>query len=167
MEHINTYSKTFFSCLLSDFIELEENEFVMLMECGALENGYCVGDSEINSWKANYSALKTLLSGAKLSDSVCIAFEYKIPIGGGRVDCMLFGEGLDKSKNIIHVELKQWSNENVQPYYDGYTFIVDGYRNGSNLVAHPLKQVDGYQNTLLNHIMALESEKINLYGLAY
>ena len=167
MEHINTYSKTFFSCLLSDFIELEENEFVMLMECGALENGCCVGDSEINSWKANYSALKTLLSGAKLSDSVCIAFEYKIPIGGGRVDCMLFGEGLDKSKNIIHVELKQWSNENVQPYYDGYTFIVDGYRNGSNLVAHPLKQVDGYQNTLLNHIMALESEKINLYGLAY
>lgn len=157
---------------LGEFEDIKaENDFTNEMCDRALEIGLIPGDSEITSWKENYDALKALFLESNLPDDVVIAFEYQVPIGGGRIDCMLFGHGNDGHANIIHVELKQWSEGNVTPYYDHHTYkadvIVDGYKNGSKYISHPCEQVSGYDNVIRNHVKALEENDINIYGFAY
>ena len=138
--------------------------------CKAANNeGVSCGESEIKSWKANMDALSPLLKKSNIPDDVIIAFEYKIPVGG-RIDCVLFGHGFDGSSNMIHIELKQWSNNNVSEHYSGYTFCTDITLDGgrqTKYTSHPSAQAHEYQNHLLNYIHAFEDENINLYGFAF
>ena len=145
------------------------NQFKQKMEDGASECFVSnVGEQEVKSWEENAKALSKLLSASKLPDDVIIGFEYLVPVGG-RIDCVLFGHGLDGKKNMVHIELKQWSNENVSTYYSGFTFnvVVDGYRSGSKICSHPSAQAEEYQNHLLNYISAFDNDNIGLYGFAY
>lgn len=160
-----------FASPLCEIPRLDCNDFVQIMETRSQEFGIIPTQSEVSSWKANYEALKVLFCKCKLPDDAYVAFEYKVPVGGGRIDCMLFGRGKDTQSNVIHLELKQWSNENVVAYYDHHTFkadvLVDGYSSGSKYTAHPCEQVSGYDNILSNHVKALEENDIKLYGFAY
>ena len=148
-----------------------KNVFADEMSDRALEIGLNSGDSEKTSWAENYDALNILFSKSNLPDDAVIAFEYQVPIGGGRIDCILFGHGNDGHANIIHIELKQWSNNNVTLYYDHNTYkadvIVNGYKSGNEYVSHPCEQVSGYDNVIRNHVKALEENDINIYGFAY
>lgn len=164
-------NKVLFAASLSEFKTIEKNDFASEMEKRSSDFGFIPGDSEIKSWKENCDALKVLIAKTNLPNDVIIAFEYQIPVGGGRIDCMLFGRGADDEKNVVHIELKQWSNENVTSYYDHHTFraevIVDGYSSGSNYTSHPSAQVSSYDNILKNHLIAIEKENLHLYGFAY
>ncbi len=93
-----------------------------------------------------------------------VGFEYLVPVGG-RIDCVLMGHGTDGKKNMIHIELKQWSNDNVSSYYDGYSVAVRGYVNGDKVCAHPSAQAAEYQTHLENYLAALDD--IDLKGFAY
>ena len=127
------------------------------------------GESEIRSWKCNFDAMSKLLKESRVADDAVICFEYKVPIGG-RIDCVLFGHSTDNSANMLHIELKQWSNDNVSEYYGGYTFsthiAVDGARQ-TRYESHPSAQAQEYQSHLENHILSLEENGINLYGFAF
>ena len=70
-------------------------------------------------------------------------------------------------KNMIHIELKQWSNDNVSHYYDGYCVNVAGFRSGNKVCSHPSAQAAEYQTHLENYLVALEECDINLKGFAY
>lgn len=124
---------------------------------------------EIKSWKANMDALSELLTKSKISDDAIIAFEYRVPVGG-RIDCVLFGHSKDGSSNMIHIELKQWSNKNVSEHFSGYTFCTDIILDGgkqTKYTSHPSAQAQEYQNHLLNYVHAFKDENINLYGFAF
>lgn len=43
-------------------------------------------DSEIKSWKANFNVLSSLFCKSKLPNDTYVAFEFKIPVGGSRID---------------------------------------------------------------------------------
>lgn len=128
-------------------------------------------DSEIKSWKANFNVLSSLFCKSKLPNDTYVAFEFKIPVGGSRIDCMLFGEGNNNAQNVVHIELKQWSNNNVHIYYTHDTFevIEDGSRQGSAYKSHPSQQVAGYHNCMLNYMKCFgeEEDKLKLTGIAY
>ena len=129
-------NKAVLALTLGEFKNIrEKNVFAEDMRNRALEIGLNPGDSERTSWAENYEALNILFNKSNLPDDIVIAFEYQVPIGGGRIDCMLFGHGNDGYANIIHIELKQWSNNNVTPYYDHHTYkadvIVNGYKSGN------------------------------------
>ena len=104
----------------------------------------------------NFNALNELLLLSNVSSDALIGFEYNIPVGG-RIDCVLFGHGQDGAANMIHIELKQWSNDNVSEHYNGYTFCtelsVEGGRQ-TKYASHPSAQALEYQNHLLNHVYA-------------
>lgn len=138
------------------------------MEKGAEECNFCVSDREKKSWEQNALALSELLNKSNLPDDVYVGFEYQVPVGG-RIDCVLFGQDKNGQKNMVHIELKQWSNENVSTYYSGYSFevVVEGYKSGTKITSHPSAQADEYQNHLLNYIAAFEEKNINLHGFAY
>lgn len=150
-----------------NFSNMRENEFVNDMKSNARKLGVSYGDSELKSWGENFKAMKEVLNDCKIPNDVYIGFEYLVPVGG-RIDCVLFGCDKNKGKNMLHIELKQWSNNNVKEYYSGYSFEIlnTGYRNERQM-AHPCAQAEEYQSHLQNYIAALEDNGINLHGLAY
>lgn len=138
-----------------------------LMGEGAALNRIGGSASEKKSWDANAGKLRSLISLANLPDDTEIAFEYKCPLSG-RVDCMLFGYGKDKKKHIVHIELKQWSNDSVVQVYDTGVFEVSAFVGGSyRLLSHPSQQALNYQKNILNYVSAADTPNSELNGYAY
>ena len=172
---MNDISKNnfFYAAKVEDFlclIKKQRIDDIIEEMCGkAQESGVSCGESEIKSWKCNFAAVSQLLRQSKVAGDAIVCFEYKIPVGG-RIDCVMFGHGSDDAANMLHIELKQWSNDNVSEYYGGYTFstdvILDGARQ-TKYASHPSAQAHEYQSHLLNHVLSFESDKINLYGFAF
>lgn len=143
------------------------NQFIPKMREGANLNHIGGTESEIRSWQSNAPNVRNLLELSRVPDSVIVSFEYKVP-NGGRIDCMLYGLGKNNVQNIIHIELKQWSNNSVLELYDNGVFMVDAFTGGTyRAVCHPSQQVANYQTHLLNFVEELNAENTNLEGIAY
>lgn len=143
------------------------HQFIPKMCEGARLNHMGGCDSEIRSWENNAPNVKDLLELSNVPNDVIVSFEYKVP-NGGRIDCMLYGVGDNGFKNVIHMELKQWSNNSVSELYDTGVFRVDAFTGGAyRPVCHPSQQVSNYQTHLLNFVEELNAEDTNLVGLAY
>lgn len=170
---MKTSNNLFYAATKSEFTGLIKrkriDDIIKDMCNNARKAGVMCGESEIKSWKNNFTALSEVLRQSEVADDAIIGFEYLVPVGG-RIDCVIFGHGLDQSANMIHIELKQWSNNNVSEHYSGYTFcedvIVDGGRQ-TKYESHPSAQVQEYQNHLKNYVHAFTDENINLYGFAF
>lgn len=170
---MNTSGNLFYAATKSEFTKnISKNrigDIVNEMCHKAHEAGVSCGESEIKSWKNNFTALSEVLRKSNVADDAIIGFEYQVPVGG-RIDCVLFGHGMNGASNMIHIELKQWSNKNVSEHYSGYTFcedvIVDGGRQ-TKYESHPSAQAQEYQNHLKNHVHAFKDENIILYGFAF
>ena len=145
----------------------DTNQFADIMCRGALENRIGGSVSERRSWEANASKLRSLISLSNLPDDTEIAFEYKCPLSG-RIDCMLFGYGKDNKKHIVHIEMKQWSNDTVTQVYDTGVFEVSAFVGGSyRLLSHPSQQAWNYHKNLLNYISVVDTPESSLDGYAY
>lgn len=143
------------------------NRFIPKMKEGASLNHIGRSDSEIRSWQSNAPNIKNLLELSNVPDDVVVSFEYKVP-NGGRIDCMLYGIGHNGIQNVIHLELKQWSNNTVNEIYETGVFKVDAITGGTyRPVCHPSQQVANYQVHLLNFVEELRKEDTNLEGIAY
>ncbi len=143
------------------------NRFIPKMKQGALLNHIGAGSSELLSWQNNAPKIRDLLDVSRVPDNVIVSFEYKVP-NGGRIDCMLYGIGADDKQNVVHIELKQWSNSTVRELYDNGVFRVDALTGGAfRPVCHPSQQVANYQTHLLNFVEELNRQDTELSGLAY
>lgn len=104
---------------------------------------------------------------ADVPDDVQVAFEYKSPLAG-RVDCMLFGVGSDQKKHIIHIELKQWSNNSVKQLYSTGVFEVTAFVGGKyQILSHPSQQALNYHKNMINYSPAVSENNTELEGFAY
>lgn len=129
------------------------------------------GTSELTSWLNNAPQVKDLLDLADLPDDTYVSFEYKVPNGPQRIDCMLYGHGSGGKKNVVHIELKQWSNNTVQEIYSTGVFAakaeVEALTGGRfKPVPHPSQQVANYQQYLKDYVVVLR-EDCELEGMAY
>ena len=161
-------SRVAYAASKKDFIyDLDTNVFMTKMCEGAALNRIGGSYSEKKSWEANANKMRGLLSLANLPDDVQIAFEYKSPLAG-RVDCMLFGVGNDNKKHVIHIELKQWSNDSVKQLFDTGVFEVTAFVGGQyQVLAHPSQQALNYHQNIINYIPVISEEKTELEGFAY
>lgn len=161
-------SRVAYSATKDVFIsDVRLNRFIPKMREGARMNHIGGSDSEIRSWQSNAPSVRNLLEESQIPDNVIVSFEYKVP-NGGRIDCMLYGIGIDGKHNVIHIELKQWSNDSVRELYDNGVFKVDAFTGGSfRTVCHPSQQVANYQTHLLNFVEELNAPNTNLEGMAY
>lgn len=143
------------------------NRFIPKMIEGARLNHIGGSNNEILSWQNNAPNIRNLLELSMVPDDIIVSFEYKVP-NGGRIDCMLYGVGDNHKDNVIHLELKQWSNNSVQELYDRGVFKVDAFVGGAyRTVCHPSQQVLNYQKHLLNYVEELNESNTNLEGMAY
>ena len=167
----------------SQFIsDVERNYVSQKMRHTAELSGIHSAENEIASWENNAPHIARLLTQCGAKDSY-VTFEFLVPFSRKRIDCMIYGTGEDNSENVIHIELKQWSNKTVgvaesdgnfttdetansQP--DDVIFNVEAFTGRANrIVAHPSQQVKGYQGYLSNFIEVFSNHEVALTGLAY
>ena len=132
----------------------------------AFENyyGHRASPGEITSWTNSLQFLKNAIQASSLLNNM-IVLEYELPYSNERIDCLLFGEGLNKSENIVIIELKQWSDvEDSVIEYNIITFVGKANR----MLAHPSLQVKGYYYHLKDLIQLFDDDpKINLSSCVY
>lgn len=154
--------------------DVESNIVDKRMLDRAKESGIHASENEIASWTNNAQHISKVLYEAGVNDSY-VTFEFLVPFSRKRIDCVIYGKGEDGSQNVIHIELKQWSNKGVSladsdgnSNADDTVFNVTAYTGHANrIVAHPSQQVKGYQGYLSNFIEVISNEELRLTGLAY
>ena len=172
-----SYSRVIYSAEQSVFFE----DVLLNRVADKMLEKFSTGQREIASWRNNAPRIKELLELAGVRNSY-VTFEYLIPYNGERIDCMIYGRDANNRGNVVHLELKQWSNEGVDPApSEGNFEIVDdefsdenvNYRvnavtgGGIRNVAHPSQQVRGYNDYLKGFVEVLSVEELNLTGAAY
>ncbi len=133
--------------------------------------------SEITSWRNNAPKIKELLELSSVSDTY-VTFEYLVPYNMKRIDCMIYGSDADNMGNVVHIELKQWSNDGVKTAsvsgnfevddISDASFKVEAYTGGNyRVVSHPSQQVRGYNDYLTGFVEVLSTKELGLHGYAY
>ena len=176
-------ARTLYQASQSQFIrDVERNYVSQKMRHAAEQAGIHSAENEIASWENNAPHVSRLLTQCGAKDSY-VTFEFLVPFSRKRIDCMIYGTGDDNSENVIHIELKQWSNktvglaesdgnfttdESTSRQQDDVIFNVEAFTGHANrIVAHPSQQVKGYQGYLSNFIEVFSNHEVELTGLAY
>ena len=100
------------------------------------------GKSEYRSWAISLAILNNSFIYADLKDNH-IVVEYELPFASQRIDVLLFGHDSGGKENIVIMELKQWSNDNVKDAVSEGNIIVN-YGRFDKEQPHPALQVQGY-----------------------
>lgn len=108
------------------------------------------GDAEYRSWSISLAILNNSFLYAGLKN-VQVLIEYELPYSSQRIDVLLFGKDAKKIENVVLLELKQWSNNNIYEAEAEGNVIVD-YGAFRKEQAHPSLQVQGYYYHLKDFI---------------
>jgi hypothetical protein len=120
--------------------------------------------AEARSWDRSIPVLANDLVQAGLGN-VEVLLEHRLPLCSRRVDAILAGRHpVSGEASYVVVELKQWSGAEL--YEDDPSLVViDGYGHHPRL--HPLEQVRGYCEYLVDFMPALQSDTDAVAGAAY
>lgn len=122
--------------------------------------------SEVNSWNISLRFMKDALEYSDLRDNH-LTIEYELAYSSRRIDVLLFGKSISDQDNIVLIELKQWSNQNVFDCKTDGNVIVDFGRFRKEVV-HPSLQVEGYHLYLKDFMTIFEEEpNISLSSCVY
>jgi len=119
---------------------------------------------EARSWSRSIPVLAHDLMQAGL-ENVEVLLEHRLPLSSRRVDAILAGcHPSTGAPSYVVVELKQWSQADL--YEDDPTLVtVDGYGHDPRL--HPLEQVRGYCQYLVDFLPGLRGATDSVSGVAY
>jgi uncharacterized protein len=126
--------------------------------------GLKASPSEARSWDRSIPVLARDLVEAGLG-GVEVLLEHKLPLSSRRVDAILAGRHPATGEaSYVVVELKQWSGAEL--YEDDPTLVtIDGYARHPRL--HPLEQVRGYCEYLVDFTSAWQGSTETVCGAAY
>lgn len=119
---------------------------------------------EERSWRASLPMLASDLMAAGLGN-VEVLIEQQLPLTSKRVDAVLAGNDPRTGQpSYVLVELKQWSS--AQSYEEDMSLVmIDAY--GPRPLLHPLDQVSGYRDYMLDFLPGLDGLQDNVVGVAY
>ncbi|GAA2088737.1 hypothetical protein GCM10009780_30950 [Actinomadura alba] len=124
--------------------------------------GLSTSESEKRSWRNSLPLLARDLVEADLG-KVEMLIEYQLPRTSKRANVVLAGVDHKGNDRYVVVELKQWSRAEL--FEDSETLVlVPGY---SRVLPHPLQQVQGYCDTIVDFIGALDRDPDTVHGVAY
>lgn len=126
--------------------------------------GHRPGHSEVTSWRSSLPVLANDLVDAGLGN-VEVLVEHHLPLTSQRADVVLAGAHPSTGEpSYVIVELKQWSSARS---WEGNVDLVDvpGVRGGPR--QHPVKQVRGYCDYLVDFTRSLQDQPDAVAGVAY
>ena len=176
------YNRVIYNAEQSDFFKdvLLNRVADKMLDTAAALNVF-PNQSEIASWRNNAPRIKDLIELSGIQNTY-VTFEYLVPYYKKRIDCVIYGRGLDNKGNVVHIELKQWCNKGVTPapsegnfsviddevLDEDVTYWVNAVTGGGNYtVPHPSQQVRGYDNYLKGFVKVLSEKELGLTGAAY
>ena len=132
-----------------------------LSEAMSYSIGTLPSAAEARSWERSLPVVAADLKDAGL-DGVEMLIEYRLPLTSKRADVVLAGVGARTGEpTYVVLELKQWTEASL--YEDNPTLVsVAGYQRS---VSHPLDQVSGYVDYLVDFNGAVTPEQVR--GAAY
>lgn len=121
-------------------------------------------EGEVRSWKASLPVLVGDLVSTGLSN-VEVIVEYQLPLTSKRVDAVLAGVDPNTGKDsYVLVELKQWHQADV--YEETPSLVqIDAY--GQRPVLHPVEQVAGYSEYMVDFLPGLATGEATVASCAY
>ena len=119
---------------------------------------------ERRSWSRSIPVLAHDLVQAGLGN-VEVLLEHRLPLSSRRVDAIIAGRHpVTGAASYVIVELKQWSGAELFEE-DPALVVIDGYGHHPRL--HPLEQVRGYCEYLVDFLPALQANVDAVSGVAY
>jgi uncharacterized protein len=120
--------------------------------------------AEARSWDRSIPVLANDLVQAGLGN-VEVLLEHKLPLCSRRVDAILAGRHpVTGAASYVVVELKQWCGAELYEN-DPSLVMIDGY--GHHPLLHPLDQVRGYCEYLVDFTPVLPDDGQTVAGVAY
>lgn len=121
-------------------------------------------EGEVRSWRASLPVLTNDLIAAGLG-GIEILVEQQLPLTSRRVDAVLAGQHPKTGRpSYVLVELKQWSS--AAPYEGDRGLVsIDAY--GRHPVLHPMDQVAGYRDYMLDFLPGLAGSEDHVVAVAY
>jgi len=119
--------------------------------------GYNPSEPERRSWQNSLRAMALVVASSGLKKHG-VGIEYQLPGSSKRLDFMITGLSVDKKKEAVIIELKQW--EKTEPG-DGdkvVTFVGQRERD----VLHPSVQVGNYRQYLSDQLVALHEGETSI-----
>ncbi len=121
-------------------------------------------DGEIRAWHASLPVLANDLISAGFG-GLEILVEHQLPLTSRRVDAVLAGQHPKTGDaSYVLVELKQWSGAELFEEEPGLV-TIDAY--GGRPVLHPMDQVSGYRDYMLDFLPGLEGRGDAVAAVAY
>lgn len=134
----------------------------MLTEQFVHTMAYRPSPGEIRSWERSLEVLTRDLMEAGLGE-VEVLLEYKLPLTSKRADAVLCGvDPRTGDSSYVVVELKQWSDAQSLEGTDDQVVIENHL-----IRLHPVLQVRGYCEYILDYVAGLEQSPERLAGVAY
>lgn len=129
------------------------------------KTGRYAPDAEIRAWRHSLEAMARVLGRDDIAANAGIAIEFGIPQTSKRIDFLISGIGADGSRNVVIVELKQWSTSRVSEK-DGILIANRGGR-WETEGPHPSYQAWSYAALLNGFNEAVYDGGIELGPCAY
>ncbi len=123
------------------------------------------GKREVASWQNSLTFMNYVISDSEIPNDAGIALEYVIPNTANRIDFLITGYNEEDHKNIVIVELKQWSE--VYPVKDKVDIVKTPLGGSLSEVPHPSYQAWSYASMIESYNASIEEKDLRLIPCAY
>lgn len=130
-----------------------------------LKLGMSVSPSEKNAYAASLPVVASALRHSKVSPEAGVGVEYRIRFGKARIDFLIYGLDEKNCKNVVVVELKQWSSV----YRSGKPNHIYAQTHGGVKEdhCHPSIQATNYIGQLRNFNQFIQDNAVALHACSY
>ena len=149
-----------YSSKVNDFInDINNNKISYILE-NLKQKELCEGttSSEKQSWKNSLKYMSEILQQTSIPKDCTVVLEYNLPMTSSRIDFMLCGYNCENKKNILIIELKQWSK--VNEVKDSEILLETYVGNGLKKVIHPSYQAWTYKMLLKDFNQNIQENNI-------
>lgn len=120
--------------------------------------------SEVKSWSASLPVVANALIRGGFDGDIDVAIEYKINQNKERIDFILYGRDDIGNKNVVIIELKQWSSASSCRKPD---FVHAFGGGGEDDYWHPSYQAYNYANILMNFNQYIQDNDVHLHTCSF
>ena len=122
-------------------------------------------DAQVRAWANSLPQIAEILDKSALSDNAIVAAEYTIRQARERLDFVITGKDADGRRNMIVVELKQWSTAQ-RSQKDNFVFVNVAHGHMEDHW-HPSYQALNYANIISNTYEIFQKDSIRVSACSY
>ncbi len=121
-------------------------------------------ESQVTAWNNSLPEIAKVLNDGAINKEVDVAVEYKIQQSRDRIDFLVCGNDDNGNKNVVVIELKQWST--VSPSgKQAFVHTFGGHGEGDYW--HPSYQAINYTNILYNFNEYIRNNSVRLPACSF